>query len=94
MYCNDDQLNKWFYGLKLFTNENHVEYKMISTHKFVLFKIKFKMIMKLKQVTKDGEIKDENHKYSKIIDRLNIEEDIKNISFTKLILFYNRLMNQ
>ena len=94
LYCNDVQLNNWFYGLKLFTNENNVEYKMISSHKFVLLKIKFKMIMKLKEAIKDGEIRDENHKYNKIIDRLNIEKDIKKVSFTKLILFYNRLMNQ
>ena len=93
-YCNDNQLNNWFYGLKLFTNENHVGYKMISTHKFVLLKIKFKMVMKLKQAIKEGEIRDENHKFNKIIDRLDIEKDIQNISFTKLILVYNRLMDQ
>ena len=93
LYCDDDQVNNWFYGLKSFTDENNIVYKINSTNKFILYKIKFKIVIQLKLAISNGEIRDENNKYTNIIDRLIKEKGIHNISFTKLMILYNRLMN-
>ena len=93
-YCTDEQINNWFYGLKVFTDENNVGYKIISTNKFVLYKIKLKLVLKLKQAIVNGEIIDENKKFTNIIQKLVIEKGIQRISFIKLILLYNKFMNE
>ena len=94
-YCEEEeQLNNWFYGLKLFINDNNVGYKIISTNKFVLNKIKYKIVFKLKEAKKNEKVKDKNKKYGNIIGRLSKEIGLHNISFAKLILLYNKLMNQ
>ena len=96
-YCSyeklkNEQINNLFYGLKKYTDDKNVGYKIISTNQFLLQKVKFKIVMKLKDRIENGEILDENQRYSQIIRRLSSAKRIQNISFFKLILLYNILM--
>ena len=90
LYCENNQVNNWFYGLKYFTNEKKVEYKIISTNKFVINKIKYRIAIKLKVAIDNNEIKDK--KSISIIEQLIKEKAFHNISFAKLMLLYNKLM--
>ena len=89
-YCEDDQVDNWFYGLKSFTEENSVEFKIMSTNKFVINKIKYRMPLNLKTAIKEKKIKDEN--IIEIVNRIVKEKAFHKISFVKLILLYNKSM--
>ena len=90
LYCENDQVDNWFYGMKDFTEDNSVDYKIASTNKYVLNKIKYRIAMKLKIGIKEGIVKEEKHK--DLINRLIKEEAFHYISFSRLILLYNKLM--
>ena len=90
LYCEDDQVDNWFYGLKSFTEENSVEFKIMSTNKFVINKIKYRMPLNLKTAIKEKKIKDEN--IIEIVNRIVKEKAFHKISFVKLILLYNKSM--
>ena len=94
LYCEDDQLNSIFYGLKHFTNINNIEYKIISTNKFVIDKIKFKMVDQLKAGLKNNAIEDKNNVYNNVIKKIYKKKGkgMENISFTKLMLVYSKLL--
>ena len=96
LYCEDDQLNNWFYGLKYMTNYYNIDYKIISTNKFVINKIKFKLVLQLKESLKNEEIKDENNIYKNVIQKICKKKGMgmESISFTKLMLLYNKIMNK
>ena len=91
LYCDDDQINNWFYGLKYFTMEKKVNYKIISTNKFILNKIKYKIVSHLKKNVANKEKEKQTYKF---IKNLNKEVTLGNISFAKLILLYNKLINE
>ena len=82
LYFEEEKdLDTWFYGLKYFYSNNQKEnakYKMISTRKFILNKLKFKIVQRLKKkfVNEDSEF----------IERLTKEKAIQNYSFTKIFL--------
>ena len=57
LYCEVDQVDNWFYGLKSFTEENSVEFKIMSTNKFVINKIKYRMPLNLKTAIKEKKLK-------------------------------------
>ena len=90
LYCEVDQVDNWFYGLKSFTVENSVEFKIMSTNKFVINKIKYRMPLNLKTAIKEKKIKDEN--IIEIVNRIVKEKAFHKISFVKLILLYNKSM--
>ena len=92
LYCEDDQVDNWFYGFKSFTNINNVEYKISSTNKYLLNKIKYRIAMKLKFAINKNDIKEK--KAIDLIQKLIKEKAIHNISFTKLILLYNKYMKE
>ena len=92
LYCDDEQLNNWFYGLKQFTNDNNISYKIFSTNKFVLNKVKYKIVLKLNKAIKNQKI-EENNEYTHLIKQLCREVGIHNISFAKMIILYNKLIN-
>jgi hypothetical protein len=92
LYCEDEQVDNWFYGLKDFTRDNSVEYKILSTNKFVLNKIKYRIAIKLKVEIDNGNIVEE--KSIDLISKLIKEKAFHNISFSKLILLYNKLMSK
>ena len=96
LYCEEDQLNNVFYGLKQFTNINNNEYKIISTNKFLIDKIKFKMVLQLKVGLVNKEIEDKDNKYNNVIKKICDKKGkgMENISFTKLMLVFSRLMNK
>ena len=86
LYCDDNQINYMFYGLKYFFIDNKVAYKINSTNFFVINKIKLKIAIILKQKFKDEDIEN----IPNIIKLLIKEKSIQNISFTKLFLLYNK----
>ena len=90
---NDKQINNWFYGLKKYTDDNNIGYKIISVNKFVLNRVKFKFAMILKKALKEGKILDENNKFSDIILALSSEKGIQNMPFIKLFLFFSKLID-
>ena len=90
---NDKQINNWFYGLKKYTDDNNIRYKIISVNKFVLNRVKFKFAMILKNALKEGKILDENKKFSEIISELSSEKGIQNMPFIKLFLFFSKLID-
>ena len=94
LYCEDDQLDNLVYGLKQFTNDNNISYKIFSANKFVLNKIKYKIVLKLMKVIKNIEINDKNDKYITLVRGLSSEVRIHTISFAKLFLLYNIIMNK
>ena len=93
LYCEDKQLEIWFYGLKYYTMINNVEYKILSTNKFVLNKIKLKIVIGLKSAMDKNNIQGNKEKLNFIIQKLCKEKAIQNISFTKLFLLYNKTVN-
>ena len=92
LYCEDEQVDNWFYGMKDFTRDNNVEYKILSTNKFVLNKIKYRIAIKLKVEIDNGNIVEE--KSVELVKKLIKEKAFHNISFSKLILLYNKLMSK
>ena len=85
----NDQVDTWFYGLKSFT-KNDVEYKIISTNKFLLNKIKYRIAIQLKCAVDNGEIVEE--KSINLVKKIIKEKAFHAITFTKLILLYNKLI--
>ena len=92
LYCENEQVDNWFYGMKDFTRDNSVEYKILSTNKFVLNKIKYRIAIKLKVEIDNGNIVEE--KSVELVKKLIKEKAFHNISFSKLILLYNKLMTK
>jgi len=86
LYCDDNQINYMFYGLKYFFIDNKVAYKINSTNYFLINKIKLKIAIILKQKFKD----EDKENIPNIIKLLIKEKSIQNISFTKLFLLYNK----
>ena len=91
LYCDDDQINNWFYGLKYFTMEKKVNYKIISANKFILNKIKYKIVSHLRQDFANNEKEKQTYKFVK---NLNKGVTLGKISFVKLILLYNKLKKE
>ena len=89
LYCENDQIDTMFYGLKSFFIDKKILYKINSTNYFVLNKIKLKIAIKLKNKYIDKKTGDKS-KIPPIITELINESGIQKISFTKLILIYNK----
>ena len=89
LYLEDKELENWFYGLKCFTKDNGVEYKLISTNQFVLTKIKLKIVMKLKKLKKNISEEEKDNTKSKFIRKFVKIKSIESCSFTKLFYFYH-----
>ena len=87
LYCDDEQLNNMFYGLKCFFIDKMMPHKINSTNYFVLNKIKLKIAVVLKKKYKR---KEEN--IPNIIQKLSNEKAIQSISFTKLFLIFNKFI--
>ena len=88
LYCEDNQTNSIYYGLKYFFIDRKISYKMNSTSYFVLNKIKLKIAIKIQNKYLDK--KNDKSKIPNIIKQLLSEKAIQTISFTKLMLIYNK----
>ena len=87
-YCDEEQIDDMFYGMKCFLIDNNVPFKINSTTYFLLNKTKIKIAIELKK--KYQEEDEENT--PKIVYDLLSEKAIQNISFAKLFLLYNKYM--
>ena len=88
-YCNDEQIDVMFYGMKYFLTDCNAPFKINSANYYLLNKTKIKIAIELKK--KYQEEDEEN--IPKIIHGLLREKAIQNISFAKLFLLYNKYMN-
>ena len=88
-YCDDEQINDIFYGMKYFLTDNNVPFKINSVNYYLLNKTKIKIAIELKK--KYQEEDEEN--VPNIVQELLREKAIQNISFAKLILLYNKFTN-
>ena len=92
LYMDELSLTKWFYGLSHFLKENKQKYKIMSTSKFLLTKLKLRMLMNLKEHYEKNSMKMKNNKYGKILnDIVNGKKIFKNLLFNffiNLILFF------
>jgi hypothetical protein len=88
-YCDDEQIDNMFYGMKYFLIDNNVGYKINTVSYYLLNKTKIKIAIELKK--KYQEENEEN--VPKIVHDLLKEKAIQNISFAKLFLLYNKYMN-
>ena len=89
LYLEDKELENWFYGLNCLAKDNGVEYKLISTNKFVLTKIKLKIIMKLKKLKKNISEDEKDNTKSKCIRKFVKIKSIESCSFAKIFYFYH-----
>ena len=67
LYMDDVSLNKWFYGISHYLKENNSKYKIISVSKFLLTRLKLKMLYTLKEYYEKNTQDLKNHKYGKIL---------------------------
>ena len=89
LYLEDKELENWFYGLNCLAKDNGVEYKLISTNKFILTKIKLKIIMKLKKLKKNISEDEKDNTKSKCIRKFVKIKSIESCSFAKIFYFYH-----
>ena len=89
LYLEDKELENWFYGLNCLAKDNGVEYKLISTNKFILTKIKLKIIMKLKKLKKNISEDEKDNTKSKCIRKFVKIKSMESCSFAKIFYFYH-----
>ena len=88
-YCDDEQIDNMFYGMKSILIDNKMAHKINSSNYYLLNKTKMKIVIELKMKYQ----KEEKENIPKIISDLLRERAIQNISFVKLFLIYNRYIN-
>ena len=90
-YCDDEQIDNMFYGMKCLLVDNNIPHKINSTNYYLLNKTKIKIAIELKKKYQAEEEEEEN--VPKIVHELLRERAIQNVSFAKLFLIYNKYMN-
>ena len=88
-YCDDEQIDDMFYGMKNFLTDNYVPFKINSTNYYLLNKTKIKIAIELKKKYQE----EDEQNIPNIVQSLLRERAIQNISFAKLFLLYNKYMN-
>ena len=89
-YCDDEQIDNMFYGMKCLLVDNNIPHKINSTNYYLLNKTKIKIAIELK---KKYQAEEEEENVPKIVHELLRERAIQNVSFAKLFLIYNKYMN-
>ena len=89
-YCDDEQIDNMFYGMKCLLVDNNIPHKINSTNYYLLNKTKIKIAIELK---KKYQAEEEEENIPKIVNELLRERAIQNVSFAKLFLIYNKYMN-
>ena len=88
-YCDEEQINNMFYGMKNILVDNRLFFKINSINYYLLNKTKIKISVEIKKKYLQ---KDEKNIPKIVIDLLH-EKAIQNISFVKLFLIFNKYMN-
>lgn len=77
LYMDEQSLAKWFYGISHFLKENKQKYKIMSTSKFLITKLKLRMLMNLKEYYEKNSAEMKNNKYGKILNDIVMGMDKK-----------------
>jgi len=68
LYMDEDSLVKWFFGISHYLKENKQSYKIISTSKFLITKLKLRMLLNLKEYYQENITELKGNKYGKLIN--------------------------
>ena len=90
----ENKIKKWFYGLNYFLNNTRKNYKIMSNTKFIIDRIKMKLINMLNNSIEDGNINELTIKYQikNINDSYNGNPN--KISFIKIMKIYKQVEKQ
>ena len=69
-----------------------MSYKIISVNNFVLTKMKFKIVEKMRKTYQNDKLKKSDNNIQKIVKDLCREKGIQNISFCKIMLLYYKII--
>ena len=86
---NNDIINYYFYGFYYYYQKKNLLFKINSCSFF-----KFKLIWKLKQMYKNGKLKEKNENSLKLVQDIFNEKGIQKFSFVKLFLLYAQFKNE
>lgn len=67
LYMDEDSLVKWFFGISHYLKEKKQSYKLISTSKFLITRLKLRMLLNLKDYYQKNMNELKGNKYGKII---------------------------
>jgi len=85
---NNDIINYYFYGFYYYYQKKNLLFKINSCSFFVHLRTKFKLIWKLKQMYKNGKLKEKNENSLKLVQDIFNEKGIQKFSFVKLFLLF------
>jgi hypothetical protein len=91
---NNDIINYYFYGFYYYYQKKNLLFKINSCSFFVHLRTKFKLIWKLKQMYKNGKLKEKNENSLKLVQDIFNEKGIQKFSFVKLFLLYAQFKNE
>jgi len=86
LYMDEQSIIKWFYGISHYLKESNEQFKIMSTSKFLLTKLKLKMLLNLKEYYEKNSHEMKNNKYGKIIN------DIVSGKISLLTILYNLIL--
>ena len=81
-------INYYFYGFFNYYQKQQKLFKINSCSYFFCLRTKFKLIWKLKEMYKNGKLKDKNEKSLKLFQDIFNEKGIQKFSFVKLFLLF------
>ncbi len=70
LYMDEVSLVKWFHGVSYFLKQNNQKYKIISTSKFLLTRLKLRMLINLKEHYEKNSSELKNNKFGKILQNI------------------------
>lgn len=93
-YLSEENLNIWFLGLSRFIKREKLEIKILSTFGFFIFKLKLKLIKKIKLMLEHKEKLDKS-KTKLFIDIVKFAKynhiGMENLPFVKVLLLFEKL---
>ena len=87
-------INYYFYGFYYYYQKKKQLFKINSCSFFVHLRTKFKLIWKLKQMYKNGKLKEKNENSLKLVQDIFNEKGIQKFSFIKLFLLFAQFKNE
>lgn len=70
LYFEQEKLNNWFYGIKLILRRNLQEYKICSVSKFILTRIKLKLISSLQEFYLEKSLGNDMEIYKDLVNNI------------------------
>jgi len=81
LYMDENSIINWFFGISHYLKEKKQNYKLISTSKFLITKLKLRMLLNLKEYYQNNINELKGNKYGKIISDILSGKNILYIFF-------------